>query len=163
MKRKAVQGEKRANLHAGGTGEFVSLDYATKKIAVKASKTMGIGICAVDLIQSGQDSLVLEVNLSPGLQGITKASGINVADHIAEYLFKETEKFREGKKEQTEEILAGLDITSEEGLKDMIMLLQFRGKRILLPEMITAVTKFNEEEEVLINAEQNQLSIKKMK
>src|SRR3989344_5492297 len=94
MKRKAQHGEKRANLHAGGIGEAILLDEHSKKIAVKASQSIGIGVCAVDIIEGIKGPLVLEVNLSPGLQGISAATHIDVADHIAQYLFKETEKFR---------------------------------------------------------------------
>ncbi|MFQ5475155.1 MAG: RimK family alpha-L-glutamate ligase [Candidatus Nanoarchaeia archaeon] len=86
MKRKAVEGEKRANIHAGGTGEMCQLDYNTKQIAIKTARVIGAEICAVDILESVKGPLVIEVNLSPGLQGISKATDLNVAEAIGKYL-----------------------------------------------------------------------------
>src|SRR3989344_5057792 len=72
MKRKAVRGEMRANIHAGGTGESTILDEKTKRIAIDTAISIGADICAVDMLESPKGPVVIEANLSPGLQGITK-------------------------------------------------------------------------------------------
>ena len=88
MKRKAQHGEKRSNIHVGGKGESVELDSKTKAIAVKVAKALNADICGVDIIESVKGPLVLEVNLSPGIQGISAATSINIADEIAKFLFR---------------------------------------------------------------------------
>ena len=86
MKRKAKPGEFRSNDHLGGSVENYELNDLEKENAVKAAKVLGLSVAGVDLIQSNRGPLVLEVNSSPGLEGIEKASGIDVADKIIEYL-----------------------------------------------------------------------------
>ncbi|MBS3175630.1 RimK family alpha-L-glutamate ligase [Candidatus Woesearchaeota archaeon] len=162
MKRHAVQGEKRANIHAGGKGEPVTLDPLTSKIAVQSAQAVGIGVCAVDIIEGVKGPMVIEVNLSPGLQGITTVTGIDVADAISNYLFEQTKHYWDGKQKQTSEILADLGITAEEGVKDVITNLQFRGNRILLPEIITKVSQLTIDDEVLLKCNKGRVTIKKM-
>jgi len=161
MKRKAVKGEMRANIHAGGVGEPCELDYYTKKIAVDAAKAIGAEICAVDILEGPKGPLVIELNLSPGLQGITKVTKIDVADKIARYLFEKSRilKEKEGNKD-TKKIFTDLGIESKK-INEVITLLDFRGNRILLPQNITNITKFNDKDEVIVIAEKNSLSIKK--
>ncbi len=86
MKRKAKPGEFRSNVHLGGSVENYVLTEQEKVSAIKAAKVLGLSVAGVDLIQSNRGPLVLEVNSSPGLEGIEKASGIDVADKIIEYL-----------------------------------------------------------------------------
>ena len=86
MKRIAKPGEFRSNVHLGGSVENYTLTEEETKSAVKAAKVLGLSVAGVDLIQSNRGSLVLEVNSSPGLEGIEKASGIDVADEIIKYL-----------------------------------------------------------------------------
>ncbi len=86
MKRKAKPGEFRSNVHLGGSVENYELNEQEKESAIKAAKVLGLSVAGVDLIQSNRGPLVLEVNSSPGLEGIEKASGIDVADKIIEYL-----------------------------------------------------------------------------
>jgi len=86
MKRKAKPGEFRSNVHLGGTVENYELNEQEEKSAIKAAKVLGLSVAGVDLIQSNRGPLVLEVNSSPGLEGIEKASGVDVADKIIEYL-----------------------------------------------------------------------------
>jgi ribosomal protein S6--L-glutamate ligase len=93
MQRIAVQGEKRANIHAGAIGEPIDLDPATESIAVKAAKAVGAEICGVDMLIGRKGPLVIEINVSPGLQGITKATGLDVAAMIAKHLYKRAEEF----------------------------------------------------------------------
>jgi len=162
MKRKAERGEKRSNIHAGGIGEACVLDKHTKKIAIETAKIIGAEICAVDVLEGLKGPLVIEVNLSPGLQGITKATKIDVADKIADCLYKRTKDIMEkGKKKAASKIFEDLELVKAEKLKEVITTLDFRGDRILLPEVVTNIGKFDEKEEVIINVDKGQLSIKK--
>mgnify|MGYP001226086153 FL=1 len=86
MKRKAKPGEFRSNVHLGGSVEKYELNKQEEESAIKAAKVLGLSVAGVDLIQSNRGPLVLEVNSSPGLEGIEKASGVDVADKIIEYL-----------------------------------------------------------------------------
>ena len=86
MKRKAKPGEFRSNVHLGGSVEKYDLTEQEEESAIKAAKVLGLSVAGVDLIQSNRGPLVLEVNSSPGLEGIEKASGIDVAGKIIEYL-----------------------------------------------------------------------------
>ncbi len=82
MKRKALPGEFRSNLHRGGTAIHIKLTDREIETALKATKVLGLDIAGVDMLQSDRGPLVLEVNPSPGLEGITKTTGINVAGKI---------------------------------------------------------------------------------
>ncbi|MFO8015793.1 MAG: RimK family alpha-L-glutamate ligase, partial [Candidatus Woesearchaeota archaeon] len=93
MKRYAVGGEKRANIHAGGKGEAFEPDNLMKNIAVKAAEAIGAEICGVDMLESAKGPMVIEVNLSPGLQGITEATKVNVAEKIAKHIYNKSKEF----------------------------------------------------------------------
>jgi ribosomal protein S6--L-glutamate ligase len=82
MQRAAVEGDFRANLHRGGTGSPVKLSSAERRIALRAAKALGLGIAGVDLLRSARGPLVLEVNASPGLEGIEAVTGVDVADAV---------------------------------------------------------------------------------
>src|SRR5690606_23619056 len=86
MKRQAREGEFRSNLHRGGTARVVRLTSEERETAVKAAKKLGLGIAGVDLLQSRRGPLVMEVNSSPGLEGIEGATGIDIAAKIIEYV-----------------------------------------------------------------------------
>ena len=92
MKRKAKPGEFRSNVHLGGSVEKYNLTEQEEESAIKAAKVLGLSVAGVDLIQSNRGPLVLEVNSSPGLEGIEKASGIDVAGKIIEYLEEQHSK-----------------------------------------------------------------------
>lgn len=85
MKRQGKEGEFRSNLHRGGSGMLVKLSRAEKAAALLAAKALGLGIAGVDMLQSKRGPLVLEVNSSPGLEGIEKATGLDIAGKIIEY------------------------------------------------------------------------------
>jgi ribosomal protein S6--L-glutamate ligase len=160
MRRKAETGEKRANIHAGGTGELVSLDIKAKKIAVRAAEAIGADICAVDILESAKGPVVIEANISPGLQGITAATKIDVADKIAKFLHKKTKEIVESKKKMaTTEIMK--EISAPEVGKEILTHLDLRGERILLPDYVTKETKLSEKDEVLIRIKKDKLSIEK--
>ena len=86
MKRQGKEGEFRSNLHRGGSATVVKLSRAEKSAALKAAEAMGLHIAGVDMLQSSRGPLILEVNSSPGLEGIEKATDINVAGRIIEFI-----------------------------------------------------------------------------
>lgn len=92
MKRMGKEGEFRSNLHRGGTAEVIKLSRTEKAAALKAVKALGLSIAGVDMLQSARGPLILEVNSSPGLEGIEKATGINIAGKIIEYIEKNYRK-----------------------------------------------------------------------
>lgn len=86
MKRISEVGEFRSNVHRGGSTEAVTLNAKEQFIALNASKHLGLGVAGVDLIRSKKGPLLIEVNASPGLQGIEAATGVNVAKEIIKYV-----------------------------------------------------------------------------
>ncbi len=86
MQRTAPEGEFRSNLHRGGTAQLVKLTPKERATAIKAAKVMGLNICGVDLLRSSRGPLVMEVNSSPGLEGIEIATQKDVAGMIVEFL-----------------------------------------------------------------------------
>lgn len=88
MKRQGKEGEFRSNLHRGGSAESIELSDDEEIAAVKATKAMGLGVAGVDMLQSSRGPLILEVNSSPGLEGIEKATGKDIAKTIIRYIEK---------------------------------------------------------------------------
>ena len=86
MKRQGKEGEFRSNLHRGGTGSLIKLSRAEKTAALTAAKALGLNIAGVDMLQSARGPLILEVNSSPGLEGIEKATKTDIAGKIIEYM-----------------------------------------------------------------------------
>ncbi len=86
MKRQGAEGEFRSNLHRGGSATLVELSEEEKQTAIDAAKAMGLRICGVDILQSNHGPVVMEVNSSPGLEGIEKASEKDIAGLIIEYI-----------------------------------------------------------------------------
>ncbi|MFC5271791.1 30S ribosomal protein S6--L-glutamate ligase [Adhaeribacter terreus] len=97
MKRQGKEGEFRSNLHRGGTGSLVKLSRAEKAAALLAAKTLGLDIAGVDMLQSKRGPLILEVNSSPGLEGIEKATKLDIAGKIIQF----TEELVVKKKKKT--------------------------------------------------------------
>lgn len=88
MKRQGKEGEFRSNLHQGGSAEVIELTDEEEIAAIKAAKAMRLGVAGVDLLQSSRGPLILEVNSSPGLEGIEKATGKDIARSIIQYIEK---------------------------------------------------------------------------
>jgi ribosomal protein S6--L-glutamate ligase len=86
MQREATAGDFRANLHRGGTAAPAILSAEEKRIAVRAAAALGLGVAGVDLLRSRRGPLVLEVNASPGLEGIETSTGVNVSEHIIQHM-----------------------------------------------------------------------------
>ena len=79
----------RSNFHLNGTVEPVELDPALEEVACRAARVLGLRVAGVDLLESIHGPLVLEVNSSPGLEGIEKASGVNVAGEIVDFVIND--------------------------------------------------------------------------
>ncbi|MCH4822603.1 30S ribosomal protein S6--L-glutamate ligase [Gramella lutea] len=86
MKRQGKEGEFRSNLHRGGSAEVFELSDEEEIAAIKATKAMGLGVAGVDMLQSARGPLILEVNSSPGLEGIEAATGKDIAKTIIRYI-----------------------------------------------------------------------------
>jgi ribosomal protein S6--L-glutamate ligase len=86
MKRQGVEGDFRSNLHQGGSATAHKLSRKEKSTAIAAAKAMGLGVCGVDMIPSSRGPLVMEVNSSPGLEGIEKSTGIDIAGKIMDFI-----------------------------------------------------------------------------
>jgi ribosomal protein S6--L-glutamate ligase len=88
MKRQAAEGEFRSNLHRGGTAEIIRLTKEERATAVNAAKAMGLNVCGVDILRSNRGAVVMEVNSSPGLEGIETATDKDVAGIIFDFIEK---------------------------------------------------------------------------
>ena len=90
MKRQGKEGEFRSNLHRGGSAEIVKLNHDELKVAMNAATALKLPVCGVDMLQSERGPLLLEVNSTPGLEGIEAATGRNIAKNIIVYIEKNT-------------------------------------------------------------------------
>ena len=115
MRRKARGSEFRSNFHLGAKVEKLEIPDKHSEIACRAAETMGLDIAGVDLLESSRGALVLEVNSSPGLEGIEAASGVNVASKIVQHLNQVRERMttQENSPESAVEEEAGDGGTSE--------------------------------------------------
>ncbi|AEV31737.1 30S ribosomal protein S6--L-glutamate ligase [Owenweeksia hongkongensis] len=100
FKRQGKEGEFRSNLHRGGSGTLVKLTKEERAAAIGAAKALGLGIAGVDMLQSKRGPLILEVNSSPGLEGVEKATKVDVAGKIIEYIEKGIKKPQSSKKDK---------------------------------------------------------------
>jgi len=91
MLRRGAPGEFRANIHRGGTAEKIKLTPEERSTAVRAARAMGLNIAGVDILRSNHGPVVIEVNSSPGLEGIEQATGIDVAAATIKYIEKNAE------------------------------------------------------------------------
>ncbi|MDY7005008.1 MAG: 30S ribosomal protein S6--L-glutamate ligase [Cyanobacteriota bacterium] len=92
MKRQGAEGEFRSNLHRGGMAEKIKLSPEERSTAVRSAKAMGLRVAGVDLLRSNHGPVVMEVNSSPGLEGIEAATGVDVSGKIIEFLEKSAKK-----------------------------------------------------------------------
>ncbi len=182
--RKSNGKETRANIHAGGTGEVVDISEETRRIALNAAKTVKADICGVDILMSHKGPVVLEVNLSPGLQGITQYTGIDVADKIARFLYDKTKaRVKKQLTKSADEILADIDKMTpttrktaqlsassnsandlvEESSREEILItsLDFRASRVLLPEVVTKSAQLMDKQEYEFISKPGEVRIKK--
>ncbi len=111
MRRKARGREFRSNYHLNGTVEPVQISEEYAAIACRAARLLGLNIAGVDLLEGNEGPLVLEVNSSPGLEGIEKASGVNVAGEIIDYVISESD-FTEVNVDQLLKTIPGQGVVS---------------------------------------------------
>lgn len=95
MRRQGVEGEFRSNLHRGGRAELINITREERRTALLAAKAMGLSVAGVDMLQSSRGPLILEVNSSPGLEGIEGATKVDIAGKIIEFI---ESKFHQGYK-----------------------------------------------------------------
>jgi ribosomal protein S6--L-glutamate ligase len=86
MKRTGAEGEFRSNLHRGGSAQVIKLSPEERSTAIRSAKAMGLNVCGVDMLRSNHGPVVMEVNSSPGLEGVEKATGLDIATKIIEYI-----------------------------------------------------------------------------
>ncbi len=91
MKRQGKEGEFRSNLHRGGSANIIELTDEEENAAIKAAKVLGLGVAGVDMLQSARGPLILEVNSSPGLEGIEAATEKDIASKIIQYVERNVE------------------------------------------------------------------------
>lgn len=164
MKRKAQKEEKRSNIHAGGIGEPILLSHEASQIAVKTAKALEVDICGVDILDGPFGPVVIEVNISPGLQGISQVSTLDIPDALARYLYEKTrdavQKQRNiGAAELMKEI--SLDNRNQNSSQQIISSLTFRGERIILPSFAAKIAGFNHQQEYTIKAKKGKIEIEK--
>ena len=88
IKRQGAPGDFRSNLHRGGTAEKIRLDPVERSIAVRAARALGLNVSGVDILRSNHGPVVMEVNSSPGLEGVETATSVDVAGKIIEFIEK---------------------------------------------------------------------------
>ena len=89
MKRTGAEGEFRSNLHRGGSAQTVKISPEERSTAVRAARALGLNVCGVDMLRANHGAVIMEVNSSPGLEGVEKATGIDIAGTVIEFLEKE--------------------------------------------------------------------------
>ena len=96
MKRQGAEGEFRSNLHRGGSAEVIKITPEERSTAIRSAKAMGLRVAGVDLLRSNHGPVVMEVNSSPGLEGIEGATGKDVAGMIIEFIEKNAKRGKTG-------------------------------------------------------------------
>lgn len=162
MKRAGKIDEKRANIHAGGVGEKVLISENVKKIAIRSARALGAEVCAVDMLDNKlKGPVVIELNISPGLQGITEATGIDVADKIASFLAAKTKEMIDSvKKKDSKEVMTELNIDESKN-HSIITNLKARGSKLILPEIAYKISKIDEDTEVEVSLKKGEIKIRK--
>jgi len=160
MKRRGSNNDKRANLHAGANGEPLVLDEESKELALKSAKAINSDICGVDILQgANKKPVVIEVNISPGLQGITKVTKKNVALEIAKFLHEKSKEFKKQKSShEYNNVLNELNLDKKD---EIITNLNIKAGIIKLPESITKLSNLKPDDEVKISVKKNFIKIKK--
>ena len=88
MKRQGAEGDFRSNLHRGGSASRIKITPEERSTAVRAAKVMGLNVAGVDMLRGNHGPLVMEVNSSPGLEGIEEATGVDIAGAIIDFIEK---------------------------------------------------------------------------
>ena len=164
MQRRAKTEEKRANLHAGGRGEPVQLDRESVNLALDTAKALGADICGVDILNGPLGPLVIEANVSPGLQGLQEVSTIDVADAIAKFLHLQAEEIvNKDKQEAASNVMQEIAAENGDATQEIISELAFRGDRIILPELVNKIAQFRDRKDYAIKAKKGKIEIEEFK
>jgi ribosomal protein S6--L-glutamate ligase len=165
MRRRAQTEEKRANIHAGGSGESVQLSQDVLNLAVTTAKALGVDICGVDILEGPLGPVVIEANISPGLQGLSKVSTLDLADEIAKFLFRKAQTaVNRTKEKQASDVMKEISMTNGNVAGQQIITnLQFRGDRIILPELVNRIARFNGRKEYAVTAKKGKIEIEEFK
>ena len=160
-KRKAAnKNELRANIHLGGYGVPIELHPDTVQVALKSAKAVGADICAVDILE-GHKPAVIEVNLSPGLEGISKTTKLNVADMFAKFLYEKTIEYKNNlSKNEVGKAIKVVDLGKG---KEILTSIEVKNGSIRLPKFITDLSGFSLDDEVQIDVCKGKISIKEHK
>ncbi len=166
MVRRAKENEQRSNIHSGGKGEAIKVSDDVKKLAIKAAKALNMDVGGIDILDGPKGPVVIEANLSPGLQGITEATKENIAGKIAKFLYEKTVEFKQSQGGDSAEKLFGdmgisIDAVDEGKVQNIILNLDFRGDKIILPEIVNKIAKFKEEDECVISLDKGKVTISK--
>ena len=94
MKRQGAEGDFRSNLHRGGSASVIRITPEERAMVTRAARTMGLNVCGVDLLRSNHGPVIMEINSSPGLEGIEKATGLDVAGQIIDFMEKNAKPFK---------------------------------------------------------------------
>lgn len=86
IERRAKPGDFRSNLHRGGVATVANITLREREIAILAAKTLGLDVAGVDILRADRGPLVMEVNASPGLEGIEKTTGVDIADRMIAWI-----------------------------------------------------------------------------
>ncbi len=167
MRRRAQREEKRSNIHAGGVGEGVELTREIINLALDTAKALNVDICGVDILEHPLGSKVIEANISPGLQGLSKVVPVDLGEQIARFLYEKTVAALAARKEERamkllQEIEAKKNEMPEEG-KPVLGKLSLRGERLLLPEFVTKTSGFNDRREYVITSRRGKVEIEEGK
>jgi ribosomal protein S6--L-glutamate ligase len=160
MKRVAKSGEKRSNTHSGGSPEPVLISYEANQIAVKTAKALGADICGVDILDGPLGPVVIEVNISPGLQGISSVSTIDIPDAIARAFYDRTLGAVQGHRHfEAKKVMQSLNKPLSKPGQSIISGIKLRGDRIILPELVQKMAKLSDEKEYSIKASKGKIEI----
>jgi RimK family alpha-L-glutamate ligase len=155
MKRVSTKEDVRANIHADGKGTKVNLDANLEKMAIKAANAIGADIAAVDMLK-GRKSSVIEVNLSPGLKGITEFTGKNLAKEIAKSLYEKTKEF---KKNQNKDKMNINELVQKNNFDEHYIEAHLEKGSLHIPKFLTKGSGFSNGEDLIIKIKRGEIRI----
>lgn len=159
MKRKGNKEDVRANIHAGGIGIACTVSEDVEELAVRAAKSIKADICAVDVLDSDNRPSVIEVNVSPGLKGITEATKQNLCTKVAKFLYERTKEIKDSKqKEGYKEVMSDLGVEDQ---KEVVTNLNIKEGVIKLPQLFNKIAKFKSDDNILISVKKGRIVLKK--
>ena len=160
MKRKAAKDELRANIHMGGVGKRYNLNEDGEKMAIRAAKAVKAEVCAIDILESGKQHYIIEVNVSPGIQGLTNATGKDIAGEIAKFLFERTSEWKkEHVNGKFKEMVKEFDDKDE---KEISTKLDIKAGIIKLPAEVNKAAGLGVEDSVNIKVRKGKIVVEKI-